>query len=632
MNKYFFIYLLFANILLAQNIDSLLQELESNSEKSLYTIDEKLGHVSIYSQKELKLMQYTTLSDLLKELPLSNLNKNSFGISNLSVSGSKTDVSGFFRIFINNHEVSSNYTLSPSSSWMELPMNLVDYIEVYRGDSSFSLGSDSGIFFIRIYTKNPLKENGSEFFTAVTDKGSNSQSLSYSDTLENGWSYLAYVNRTKIKNFETYKNNKINNDSNQKHLYLNIKKNDTEINLGITQAKKDNYFGYSLDTDPDDGKVSSEDYFLDINTYFLRDKSIKVKLSYDVNKFKYEEQNAAPGIAVIPVLGFGSVKEFSQKNKIIKINLLASKSISFGNNNMLAGINYQKKKYSKADNYTVDFSDVKTDIGRFSDFDEEEMYSLFFQDDYKIDEKLSLVFNAKLDKYKRNGSLEDFKDEQFRVGAVYNINENFGLKTFYSKTYLTPSFYNIDYAINGSSNMKNQKYKVFTAEVVYAKDNSRFSVLYNNVKIKDFIYYTPIGFINIDHVIKVENFIFDYTYEIFQNNKINLNYFTTKLSEHINNSNKGGYVKFMGEYDSLEYFTSLIYRNSYEYLGVSVGNSYNFSLGATYNISKNLSLSLKGRNLFDDSTKSLYKEGGIGADFSLEDYQREITFSMKWVF
>ncbi|PNV82019.1 MAG: hypothetical protein C0627_12150 [Sulfurimonas sp.] len=115
-------------------------------------------------------------------------------------------------------------------------------------------------------------------------------------------------------------------------------------------------------------------------------------------------------------------------------------------------------------------------------------------------------------------------------------------------------------------------------------------------------------------------------------NKINLNYFTTKLSEHINNSNKGGYVKFMGEYDSLEYFTSLIYRNSYEYLGVSVGNSYNFSLGATYNISKNLSLSLKGRNLFDDSTKSLYKEGGIGADFSLEDYQREITFSMKWVF
>ena len=149
MSKFLLFIILLSSVLLAQDINTLLNEFESNTDKSLKTVDERLGHVSIYSQKDLKAMQYTTISDLLKELPLSSLNKNKFGISNLSLPGTKTSVSGLFRLFINNHEVTSNYSQSPSDSWMELPVDLIDYVEVYRGNSSFSLGSESGIFFIR---------------------------------------------------------------------------------------------------------------------------------------------------------------------------------------------------------------------------------------------------------------------------------------------------------------------------------------------------------------------------------------------------------------------------------------------------------------------------------------------------
>lgn len=113
MKKTVLLLLVGIQLLFANSLDSLLDEYKTTNDKSLRTVDEKLGHVFIYSQKDLRLMQYKKLSDILKELPLLNLNKNRFGVSNLSLSGSKTTVSGFFRFFINDHEISSIHTQSP---------------------------------------------------------------------------------------------------------------------------------------------------------------------------------------------------------------------------------------------------------------------------------------------------------------------------------------------------------------------------------------------------------------------------------------------------------------------------------------------------------------------------------------
>ena len=75
MYKYIlFIFFIYINFMYAQNIDTLLQEYESSNKKSLKTVDEKLGNVTIYSQEELKRMQYTTLSDILKVFPINNFN------------------------------------------------------------------------------------------------------------------------------------------------------------------------------------------------------------------------------------------------------------------------------------------------------------------------------------------------------------------------------------------------------------------------------------------------------------------------------------------------------------------------------------------------------------------------------
>ncbi|KFL34807.1 MULTISPECIES: hypothetical protein [unclassified Sulfurospirillum] len=86
---------LLSSLLFSDSLDALLQEYKATSDNSLQTVNEKIGHVVIYSQKEIRLMQYTKLNDILKELPLFNVNTNQLGLTNYSLTGSKTTTSGF---------------------------------------------------------------------------------------------------------------------------------------------------------------------------------------------------------------------------------------------------------------------------------------------------------------------------------------------------------------------------------------------------------------------------------------------------------------------------------------------------------------------------------------------------------
>ena len=223
---------LLSSLLFSDSLDALLQEYKSTSDNSLQTVNEKIGHVVIYSQKEIRLMQYTKLNDILKELPLFNINTNQFGLTNYSLTGSKTTTSGFFRFFINDHEISSGYDQSTSLSWGDLPLDFVDHVEIYYGESSFSFSNETGIYFVRIYTKSALKENSSEINSWITSKGSNSQSFTNSSSFENGWSYLMFLNHEKIKYTSIYNGQKLNTNGTKQYLYADISNETTKINMG----------------------------------------------------------------------------------------------------------------------------------------------------------------------------------------------------------------------------------------------------------------------------------------------------------------------------------------------------------------------------------------------------------------
>lgn len=619
------LFIIFYTSLLSSDLDNLLQEYNTNSEKSLQTLDEKLGHVLIYSQKDIQLMQYHKLNDILEELPLFNLNKNRYGFLTPSLSATKAMVSGFFRVFINEHEVSSIYNQSAALAWGDLPLDFIDHVEIYYGESSFSYGSETGIYFIRLYTKKGMKENGSEINVKGSSSGTFSESLTNSKAFENGWSHLVYFSNERVNETTKYKNNELKNNANRRYLYLNINNEKTDINMAYTDIKKDNYMGLSKDANPDDGELISKDFFIDFTIYFLDDNSLKANISVDVEDAKNEDQNKEG----LNTIFYRNYKEVDTHSKLTKIKANISKSFEYKNNNFLTGLSISNKRYEPQSIKTVNFTNQVNYKDQFSDFDEEQIASLLFEDDYKIFDNLILIGNAKFDRYKRRGSLENISEELYRVGAIYTPFENFGLKTFYTDTYLPPSFYNMDYTL--SKKLDVQKYKLYTIEAVYTTEKQKFRVTHHNVEIDDFLYFQPTyGFMNIDHKIKTEGFIYTYEYLLSDTDKLQVNYFETKLTEGINNSNKGANLKYMGEYENFEYFTSVIYRNAYTYVDVDVDSSYDFSLGTSYNVNKNLKISLKGENLFDSASQSVFND--LGTNFILDDYERRVTLSMKWIF
>lgn len=351
-----------------------------------------------------------------------------------------------------------------------------------------------------------------------------------------------------------------------------------------------------------------------------------------MNDRSYDEVNAQ-GIAIVPLITFSQYgpsgpKSYSEDLRFIKTNAYLSKSFDVENNSFIAALNVKNKTYDVQNRE----SNTNSDIGRFNAFDEETISSILFQDSYKLKDDLILVANTKLDSYDRNAYLKDSTETLLRVGAIYTPTENFDFKSFYTQTAIAPSFYNVDYTYKSAPALKSQQYRFYTLEGVYTQGNSKFGITYDHVNIDNFIYLTPVGFINVDHTITSEGILFDYEYSFTDRDKIHLNYYTSTLSETINNSTKGGYIKYMGGYQKFDYFTSVIYRNGYDYEGLTIHDSFDMSLGVTYHATKDLSYSIKANNILDKSTKSLYFTNLGTRFFALDDNDRSVTFSFKWAF
>ena len=625
--------------LFSNSLDNLLEEYKNTSEESLQTINEKLGHVTLYSKKDIKMMQYNTLNDILKELPLVELNRDKYGLQSPTTSGTKVNFSGLFRFFIDDYEVSSGYDKSSSLSWGDVPLDFIDHIEIYYGDSSFSLGNDTGLYFIRMYTKSAEKENATELKSIISNN-TNSQSVTQSKIFKNDWSYLVFLNNTAQKRSSEYNNNTLENNTNQKFFYLNVSNNTTNINVGYTGVKKDTYMGNSTDIIPDEGEIESEDFFINVNKYFLNDKSIKASFSANYNYNKIEEENSE-GLLIFPVVDFNNIVEtiptqLNENVKFTQVNALLSKELNYNNHNILAAINIKHQEYDVKNRKTLNLFNEETDHSispnEFSDFSEETVYSLLFQDDYKVNEKLFFVGNIKFDQYQRDKNTENFNEKLFRAGIIYTPYKNFGIKSFYTQTYLPPTFYNVDFESQYSTELKSQEYDIFTMEGVYTTEKSKLSTIYYDIKTEGIMYLSPTGFINVPNTIKTRGISFNYEYFFSNKEKLQFFYYTAWQDYDTKDTNDGALIKYFGSYDKFDYFTSLIYRDSFAYENVSIKKSFNFSLGTTYNYSDTLSFSLKGENLFDKSTGSIYYDYFQETYLSLADEDTEITFSMKWVF
>ena len=633
--------LLLNSLAFAESLDNLLEEYKISSDLSNKTIDEKVGHLTVYTQQQLQQMQYTKLSDVLKELTILNQNNNIYGVKNLSIAGFNSPISTSTRIFINDHEVSSVHTLSPFLVWDSLPLDFINHIEIYTGDSSFSLGNEPGTTFVRVYTKSPSQENGNQLTLSSSTNNEKYFGVSHSEVLENKWSFLVYAGNQNVDDSKTYKNSILHNDSDRKYFYSTIQKDNAKIDLAYAELSKDNFMGLSKDVIPDNGNIESKDYFISYSNTYLRDNSLKTVFSIDINERDYLEENAQ-GIILLPVIDQSSVinmfntipTHFDEKLQFEKYNAYVSKSFTQKSNEVILASSIKHKRYILEDRTTISNTQTLEDE-RFSEFDTETLYSLMFEDKYKINDYLHIIGDAKFDKYQRNADLDNSIENLYKLGFIFVPNDNLGFKLFASQSYMSPSFYYVDIQSPDVDNLDSQKITYYSLENAYTYNSNKFDLIFTNIDVDNMIYLSRNGFKNSNEEVEGNSVMFKYTYDFDLKNQFMFNVYTLDSNQIESNSSTGGYIKYMGSYDQLDYFTSLIYKEGYNFSNSEIKDGFDVNAGTTYNFNKNLSVSLKGENLLNKSIKSLYSDKtNLSAPtyFSLRDDERAFLLSMKWLF
>jgi len=622
--SYIFSLSLCFNIAYAEDIRTILKEYEEASDLSNKTRTESLGHYYIITRKDLEIMQAYKLSDVLKSLKLHTFMYNNFGVRQLTSASATVGLTTSYRLYIDDHEVSSLHTDNPMLIYDEYPLDNIDHIEIYCGAGAVRLGNEPSFTIIKLYTKKPERENTSYIRTTISNK--KDANFSFVDARKiKDISYLIMLNYGYINNKSQFINDKpINNDILQRFFFSSIEYQDSKLDLQFARLSRGIFRGLSINSQPDNGETISTDFYLSFTQRFLQDKSIKFNFSVDINKRKYEELNNSSGIFIQPFFNpFNPIIYYNEERTLKKYTLYLSKEFKTSNNVLLTGISakYKENSVDKINYITWSQQNIFTD--KAIPFDKWYLYSFFIENQYNINEKNLLFLSLKLDNNQRNGGYKDTTDYIVRVGYI-SIFNNFTFKTFATKTYIPPSFFEYEFA-KEKGNLRKEDVKGISTELIYKKDSNEFKLFYGYAKAKDMIIFTPYGSINNPENNNSNFFVIDYIYKILPHYKVDLNLYKV-FSEYDYSSKQGGALKLFADFDKYNFYTELIYRKGFTAFGQSVNDSFDLTVAGSINIKDNISLKIKGENLLNKAIKTPFNNG------IYQNYERKIYLTTEVLF
>ena len=629
-----------------ETINDLLKNYKVSSELSYKTRNETIGHISVITADDIKRLQAYKLSDILKSIKMFNYMDNIYGVHNLSLLTATNSVSSSVRMYINDHEISSVYTLSPFLVWDDLPLDFVSHIEVYYGEGSLSLGHESGTTIIKIYTKQPSKENGGLVRSSISSKNDKETTVMYGSNTSQEWSYMVFANTSQPKHKDYIDGEKVSKNEENEYAYINLQKENLNIDFGYGYTKKDPFVSLARDIKPNNGYTYSKDYYLNLTKVF--DDGVKFNISFDQNEREFELSNDE-GIMMLPVINPSNLftiattmpKYYQENLTFKKYYASLSKELNIGNHKLLGALTYKQKTYDTNSRSYVGMvfnNPSPTNKELLSSFSKEEVGSVMVEELYRLNDSNYLIANGRFDYYQRDGGYDNLQEKMFRIGHIWEMNENFGTKAFVSHTYFAPSFYNIDFAskskTNNGKDLQSEPVKYYSLEGVLADETNRFSAMYIHLEIEKYftIDENSFGFYNSDRSVLGDGLLLEYE-KIFENSdKFYINYGVVNSNLGVNSSKNSIAMRYFGTFEKFDYFGELIYKSGYKLQGIDIKDGYDVNIGVTYNISKDLSFALKGENILAKGIKVPYKNYSTGEYKALKNNSPKTILTMKWNF
>jgi len=624
MQKYLFIIsALYSTTLYASddNVLNMLEKLRQESELHHQTKKEDAGIVTLYTRDDLVRMQAYTLNDVLKSIPFFTYQEGSVTTSSIAITTNPVSYLPNFRLYIDDHEVSSTYFGTAFYVYGDMNLGFVDHIEVYQGGNGIEFGSEPSLSTIRIYSKTPSRENGSQL-QLLTDNRASASGYLYHAGKNEDIEYSAYVSANHL-NRDTihYNNNELSKDSDKSHFLITLKNEKFNLLLSRYDSLQDGFLGLGSKKMPT-GKNEIDKYHQFLNASYHFTDSLKAYISIDdsSSQMDFHEENGYNQ-------GTGSYFRSEWDENIYKFGLKGDKKVD--QHDIRYGLEFAQKelkpKSSSYDNISTLNINGPTKL---------DIYSLYFQDTYQVSNNGSLIATLKLDGYKDNDDADNSVDPIVRLGYMHRVNNEYKAKLFISHTYLYPSFYyTTTYSGRTHINPLLNPVQInnFITEITKSRKNytAKLAIMYANFK--DGIFFNPASK-------KYENnkdssyllstsFTLEYKFDLF--NSFYFNVYKSENSNHTEYSpDLGATLRLLNKYDKFSFFNEVVYRSGY----VSVNNTridsgYDYSLGVIYEYNKKLSFNFKAENVLDKA---------INGPTTLTDIQssldRAFMFGMEYNF
>ncbi len=597
-------------------LGSLLQKYERSQALYLQSKKESAGNVIIFSRNDLDKMQAYSLNDVLKTLRTYTLQVTPNGMTTLVKAGSDQSALSTVKIFINKHELNSATLGNPLTQYGKMSLYFIDHIEIYQASNSVTFGNEPANTVIKLYTKNPSRENGTSAQVSLDSLGgANARAI---DARQNGkYSYLMSIDTSK-NNFEKYtlNNKELSRDGTRGQLNFNFsKKKSYTIEIGAIDERYDMFKG--LGSTPYDGDVHSNSAYISASKYFDNELSVGLSLSHERLSSNYIDDN---GIKLYDN-SVANILDATIKTRVY--NIMLDKKFIFESNELSMGVQY-KNEYFTVEEFILDNADSPLPTG----IKQKNMFIGYIENLFNINNKNLITLSARV-----NYTKDDYTssiNHILRAGYISTINNSFSVKVFAIDGYISPTFRQTTFSpsYNINPNLDSAITRTVTVELVYKYQDTKISLSGGNSTKKNAIIFDKVQnkYVNTEDNKHLSRVYAKLEHNFNINNKIIIDFFKL-YSKNSLSPTEGLFVQLFNKVGRVEIYNEFIYRSSYRsFDGTNIPSGNNYSLGFIYPLDKTIDIKLKGENLLDRATQA-----PIG-DIKVQAIDRRALITMEYAF
>ncbi|RLA78223.1 MAG: TonB-dependent receptor, partial [Epsilonproteobacteria bacterium] len=498
----------------------------------------------------------------------------------------------------------------------------VDHIEIYQGGSSIAFGNEVGSMVIRLYSKDPSRENSRSAQLSIDNKSGASLRAVDAGTMGE-YNYLFYANAEKLA-YNTYTRNKqeLSRDSKKYQAHFKISKdNDFVIEADGILNKTDIFNGFG--TAPTDDKTTRAFGYINATKYFANNLEVSISASQEVKEAKNRDAN---GIKLVD----GSLSDYIHLN--IHSNTYKSsikKKIIDNNSELLIGAEIQRKTYNVK---SYDGLSTKTPVGP----DALDIYMIYAEELYNIDKDNLITFSAKLDRYENNFD-KDSDEYSLRFGYIGLFTDTFSSKIFAVRRYIYPSMVQTSFTpptYRANPKLEASNIDMISGEIEYKTDSNLLLFGFAYKEIDDAMVMDKVQkmYVNKDSTVYFHRYYIRAEHYFDRDNKIIIEGFKA-FKDAYGTPESGGLLQIFNTIGKFNIYNELVYRDDvtvdYGMGDVKTDASYDYTLSVSYEINRNLKLKAKGENLLDDATVTQ-----LDPDGSLEvpAIERRVILTMEYTF